>query len=142
MRVVLDTNVLVSGLLWGGPPNQLLRWARDGILQAICCPEVIQEVSHVLAYPRLSRRLEALGCTGEQALAYLLNLMRHVPSPKHIPAVLAEDPSDDLFLALAEREQALLTVSGNRHLLDLVEYAGIQVVSPAEAVGVVGRLPR
>lgn len=142
MKVVLDTNVLVSGLLWGGPPNQLLRWTRDGSLQAICCSEVIQEVRRVLAYPRFSRRLETLGYTGEQALAYLMNLVRHVPSPEHVPAVIASDPSDDLFLALAEKERALLIVSGDRHLLDLEKHAGIQVVTPAEAVVVVGRVTR
>ena len=142
MKVVLDTNVIVSGLLWGGPPNQLLRWVRDGHLQAICCPEVLQEVSHVLAYPRFGRRLDALGFTSQQVLAYLMNLVCHVPSPEHIPAIVPEDPSDDLFLALAEREQALLIVSGDRHLLDLEKHTGIQVVSPAEAVAVVERVAR
>ena len=45
MRVVLDTNVLVSGLLWDGPPNQLLKWGRDGMLEVISC-EAAMEKEH------------------------------------------------------------------------------------------------
>ncbi len=50
MKIVIDTNVAVSGLLWGGPPNQLLKWARDGVLEAIGCEETVEEVRRVLNF--------------------------------------------------------------------------------------------
>jgi len=48
VRVVVDTNVVISGLLWGGPPNQILRWARKGFLEAIACEEIIDELRNVI----------------------------------------------------------------------------------------------
>ena len=39
MRVVIDTNVAVSGLLWQGPPNQILKWAKDGLLRILACED-------------------------------------------------------------------------------------------------------
>ena len=59
MKIVLDTNVIVSGLLWGSPSNRLLRWARDGVLEVICCEEAIVEVKRVIEYPKFSRRMAA-----------------------------------------------------------------------------------
>ena len=140
MRVVLDTNVIVSGLLWGGPPNQLLRWARDGVLEVICCEEGVAEVKRVIEYPRFSRRISALESSPHQVIAYLMNRVVHVPSPERIPAVISEDPSDDLFLALAVENQALLVVSGDQHLLALMEYERLPIVTPGEAVDVVKEL--
>ena len=140
MRVVLDTNVIVSGLLWGGPPNQLLRWARDGVLEVICCEEVVAEVKRVIEYPKFSRRISALESSPRQVIAYLMNRVMHVPSPERIPAVISEDPSDDLFLALAVENQACLIVSGDQHLLALKEYERLPIVTPGEAVDVVREL--
>ena len=140
MRVVLDTNVIVSGLLWGGPPNQLLRWARDGVLEVICCEEAIAEVKRVIEYPKFSQRISALESSSRQFIAYLMNLVMHVPSPELIPAVISEDPSDDLFLALAVENQALLVISGDQHLLALKEYERLSIVTPGEAVDVVKEL--
>jgi uncharacterized protein len=140
MRVVLDTNVVVSGMLWTGPPNRLLRWARDGVLDVICCEKAIAEVKRVVEYPRFHQRMAALDLSPPQAIAYLMNLLVHVPSPEAIPAVIAQDPSDDLFLALAVENQARLIVSGDRHLLALEEYERLPVVTPGEAVDVVRAL--
>ena len=140
MRAVLDTNVIVSGLLWGGPPNQLLRWARDGVLEVICCEEAVAEVRRVIEYPKFSRRISTLEFSCRQAIAYLMNLVTHVPSPELIPAVIHEDPSDDLFLALAVRNQARLIVSGDRHLLSLKEYERSPIVTPGVAVDAVKEL--
>ena len=140
MRVVLDTNVIVSGLLWGGPPNRLLRWARDGVLEVVCCEEAIAEVKRVIEHPKFSRRMAALESSPRQVIAYLMNLVMHVPSPETIPPVVAEDPSDALFLALAVENQARLIVSGDQHLLALKEYGRVPVVTPGEAVDVVKEL--
>jgi putative PIN family toxin of toxin-antitoxin system len=140
VKVVLDTNVIVSGLLWEGPPNQLLRWTRDGVLDVLCCEETVAEVKRVIEYPKFNRRISTLGFSSSQAIAYLMNLVLHVPSPKTIPPVISVDLSDDLFLALAVENQARLIVSGDRHLLALKEYERLPIVTPGEAVDVIKEL--
>jgi putative PIN family toxin of toxin-antitoxin system len=70
---VLDTNVLVSGLLWGGAPNQLLRWARDGVMEVVCCEGILAEVERVVGYAKPARRISALESSPNEMIAYLMN---------------------------------------------------------------------
>ena len=102
--------------------------------------EVVAEVKRVIEYPKFSRRILTLESSSRQGIAYLMNLVMHVPSPEHIPALISEDPSDDLFIALAVQNQACLIVSGDQHLLALKEYKRVPLVTPEEAVGVVKEL--
>ncbi len=140
MRVVIDTNVALSGLLWGGPPNQLLKWGRDGVIRIPACDKMTEELKRVLDYGRFSKRLSVLDNSPQQALAYFRNLVFFVPNPESIPIIIKADPSDDLFLALAAQEKAVLIVSGDRHLLDLESFKNIQIVTPSEAVQTVMKI--
>lgn len=140
MRVVVDTNVAVSGLLWPGPPNQILKWARDGILEIVECEETTGELKRVLQYKRFVQRLSILETNAPEVYAYFLNLVSFVPAPLQIPREIVEDPFDNFFLALASDNNASLIVSGDRHLLDLREYQRIQIVTPSEACHVIEAL--
>jgi len=57
LKIVIDTNAAVSGLLWGGPPNQILKWARDGVLEAIGYEEIVKEIRRVLRYKKFAKRI-------------------------------------------------------------------------------------
>ena len=140
MRVVVDTNVAVSGLLWPGPPNQMLKWARDGILEIVGCEETTAELRRVLQYKRFAQRLSTLETNAAKVFAYFLNLVFFVPTPVLIPQEIVEDPFDNFFLALASHNNARLIISGDRHLLDLREYEHIQIVTPSEACRVIETL--
>ena len=140
MRVVVDTNVALSGLLWHGPPNQILKWAREGILEVLACEETIAELKRALKYKRFSNRFSTLQTTPAEVLAYYMNLVLFVPTPPSIPGQIIEDPFDNLFLALASEKRARLIISGDRHLLELEEYDHIQIITPSEACQVIEEL--
>jgi putative PIN family toxin of toxin-antitoxin system len=140
MRVVVDANVAVSGLLWQGPPNQILKWTRDGILEIVACEETTAELKRVLQYSRFAQRLSMLNTNAGEVFAYFLNLVSFVPTPALIPQKIVEDPFDNFFVALASHNNARLIISGDRHLLDLREYQGIQIVTPSEACQVIQTL--
>ena len=140
MKAVIDTNVALSGLLWHGPPNQIQKWAREGILEVVACEETVAELKRVLGYKRFDKRLIELGSSAPKAAAYYLNLSLFVPTPEFIPDQIGEDPVDNLFLALAAENNARLIISGDHHLLELIEYSDIQIVTPSEACQVIERL--
>jgi len=140
VRVVVDTNVAVSGLLWPGPPNQILKWARERILEIVACEQTTDELRRVLQYKRFAQRLSTLEINAPEVLAYFLNLVFFVPTPELIPQEIFEDPFDNFFLALASHNDARLIISGDRHLLDLREYEQIQIVTPSEACRVIETL--
>jgi len=140
LNIIIDTNVALSGLLWGGPPNQILRWARDRIIRALACSRTVGELKRVLQYSKFKDRLSVLQTTPEETLAYFLNLVTFAPDPASVRSVIKADPFDNLFLALAMENKAPLIVSGDRHLLDLETFENIQVVTPSQAVDVILRL--
>ena len=140
MRVVVDTNVAVSGLLWPGPPNQILKWARQSIFDIVACEQTTDELRRVLQYKRFARRLSTLETNAAEVFAYFVNLVFFVPTPELIPKEIVEDPFDNFFLALASHNNARLIISGDRHLLDLREYEHIQIVTPSEACQVIETL--
>ena len=140
MKVVVDTNVAVSGLLWAGPPNRILKWARDGVLEIIGCPETTDELKSVLQYDKFYQRIHTLDTTPNQVHAYFVNLISFVPTPEAIPQVITADRFDNYFLALALEHKAHLIISGDKHLLDLQEYNNIQIVTPSEAAMIIQEL--
>ena len=140
MNIVVDTNVVVSGLLWQGPPNQILKWSRVGVLEILACDETVSELRRVLRYKKFHRRLSMLAVSPEEVLAYFMNLALFVPKPKFIPKKIKEDPFDNLFLALASENKAHMIISGDNHLLELLAFENIQIVTPSEACQVVESL--
>jgi putative PIN family toxin of toxin-antitoxin system len=129
MRVVLDTNVFVSGVFFQGPPYRILAAWRHRRFHLAVSPAILDE------YQRVSRELAAqfprvdLG----EALALLVTYaqVRH-PSP--LPKPVCADPADDEFLACALGARVRLVVSGDRHLLAADGYRGIRGRRPRRFV--------
>ena len=140
MKIVVDTNVFISGLLWGGPPNRILRWARDGLVKIIVCEETTAEVRRVIQYKKFSKRLSDLDTTSNEVFSYFMNLVIFMPTPKIIPEIIHEDRFDNIFLALASENKAHLIISGDKHLLDLGIYRDIEIVMPGEASSIIETL--
>jgi len=137
LKIVIDTNVAISGLLWGGAPNRILKLCRDRVVIVIECDDTIQEVKNVLQYPKFFARLSALGITAMEAFAYFMNVVTYVPSPKNIPKVIKQDLFDNTFLGLAAENSVALIVSGDSHLLRIKNYKKIEIVTPSEGVSVI-----
>jgi hypothetical protein len=133
MILVLDTNVVVSALIWGGNPGRLIRLATDGEFDLATSPALLAELREVLARPHLASRLESQRSSVDQSLIFYGMLAVQV-SPLGMPAVVELDPDDDAVLACALAAGAGMIVSGDRHLLDLREYQGIPIVPPSSAL--------
>jgi putative PIN family toxin of toxin-antitoxin system len=133
VRLVIDTNVAISGLLWGGPPNEILKMARSKRLSILACDGTLEELKKAITYKKFRRRLADLKVSSDDVHAYFVNLTLFVPGPRKVVKEITDDPFDNLFLALAVENKAHLIVSGDHHLLDLATYRDIQIVTPAEA---------
>jgi uncharacterized protein len=132
-RVVLDTNVVVSALLWGGTPYRLIQAAADGQLVLCTSPVLLEELRRVLERPHLSARLAGLKSSVESALAFYRALALQT-APATTPPIVDTDPDDDNVIAAAIAAKAELIVSGDRDLLGIGNHQGISIVTPAEAL--------
>jgi putative PIN family toxin of toxin-antitoxin system len=128
--VVIDTNLWVSGLLWRGMPWRLLRLAERGRVTLCMAPAMVAELAEVLTYERLQPRLQQLGLTPAALIAYVLNVASIFEVPESEKAsIVAADPDDDIFLRCAVVAGVAYVVSGDHHLLDLENYAGVPIIT-------------
>ena len=131
MRVVADTNTIVSGLLWQGNPRRVLDAARAGTLLMYTNAALLAELEEVLQRPKFAQRLALAGVTSHTLVFGYAALARLVEPAEIAPAIIA-DPDDDAVLACAVAARAEIIASGDSHLLDLKEYKGIPIVTAAQ----------
>lgn len=130
LRVVLDTNVVLSALVFRGGSSARLRAAwQSGIFRPLASAETVQELLRVLAYPKFHLSADEQ----ESLLADYLPCLSAVRVPDPPPEVPAcRDPHDRAFLALAVAGRAQLLVSGDRDLLSLAGSASFEILTPAD----------
>ena len=131
MRVVLNTSVWVSALLWGGTPHRLLELAEAESVTLCATTGVLAELREVLSPPKFAAKLSERRTTAEEAMVGVIRLVElypAVPAEGTVPA----DPNDEIFIACALSADAAYIISGDQHLLDLKQYGTIKVISPRE----------
>lgn len=135
MRIVLDTNVVLSALLWRGTPHHLLATIgqRSSIL-LYSSTALLEELADVLTRPSATKRLALIDRSAREVLADYVEAIELV-EPASVPRVVVGDVDDDQVIAAAIAARADLIVSGDRkHLLPLGSHQGIDIVDAAEAV--------
>jgi len=139
MRIVLDTNVTVSALLWRGTPYRLVETIRRPPQHHLfTSAALLEELGDVLTRNFAAKRLALLGLTGEGLLADYAGFAEMV-APRTVPEVVIADPDDDHVIAAAVAAGADIIASGDRHLLGLGTYQGVRILRPADVLaGVIG----
>lgn len=129
MKVVLDTNVLISAVFFGGLPFQILQAWKDGKVELVLSHEIVEE------YLRVGEILEKdhPGIVVSPVLELVIqNSILCNAAPLAIP--VCEDPDDDKFLACALAGGCSVIVSGDKHLLKLSEFQGIEILKPRDFI--------
>lgn len=131
MRIVIDTNIWVSGLLWRGQAWQLLRLAETGQVELCIAYPMLLELEEVLAYERLQARLQLLKFTPSQLASFALSLSTPFDVSREATAtpIVANDPDDDIFVLCAVEAKVDYLVTNDKHLLALEIYKGIPIVT-------------
>jgi putative PIN family toxin of toxin-antitoxin system len=139
MRVVADTNCVVSGLLWHGPSRQFLDAARRGTVELFTSGDLLAELEDVLHREKfLKRPAEAQLQPRELVTGYAA--LATVVQPGTIAPVVLRDPDDDAVLACAVAAAATSIISGDHDLLTLKKYKEITVVTVAEFLARLGQM--
>jgi putative PIN family toxin of toxin-antitoxin system len=127
MRAVLDTNVLISGIIATGVPHELLVYGFDHEYQIVVSVETLTELRETLRkYPERFRMDESEVQTEVETIRYFAEFV----DPDEEIAVVEPDPDDDKFLEAAVAGDVDYLVSGDSHLLDIKSFRGIDIVEP------------
>ncbi|MCE9630151.1 MAG: putative toxin-antitoxin system toxin component, PIN family [Planctomycetia bacterium] len=132
MRIVLDTNVVLSALLWRGAPHELLvTIGQRSNIHLYSSSALLEELADVLARPSASKRLALINRSAHDVLADYVELVEMTS----VPRVVGGDIDDDQVIAAAVAARADLLVSGDRkHLLPLNNHQGIDIVDAVESL--------
>ena len=133
-RVVPDTNILISGLLWTGPPHELICMAEEGDIELYTSLEILDELEDVLRRDRFQRRIATLGTNVEELMKRVRLLMNIVEIQLPDVPLVKEDPNDDMFLVCAKTAKVSMIVSGDYHLLNIGNFGEIQILKVVDAL--------
>jgi len=135
VRVVLDTNVVASAILWSGPPRALLQAAREKRIELFTSTALLAELSDILARRKFDRKIAASGLTIDQLVDGYAQLAALV-HPTTVPRI-APDPDDDVVIGTALAARAEFVVTGDKSLLTVIEHQGARIIDVVQAIGVV-----
>ena len=134
IRIVLDSSVIISGFLFGGPPARILELALEGSVQCLTSLPILDEVREVLQRPKF-------GLSPDTALSLIeeLHELCEIVTPEEGVRAIVVDPDDNAILECASAAKAAMIVSGDFHLLDLGRWKGIPILSPSDALNEIER---
>ena len=139
IKAVLDTNILVSGLISsGGPPAKIIDFWEGEKFSLITSEKIIGEVVRVLNYPKIRTKYN-LDKEKIEDFVNGLTIFSEVCKPQEKISVINDDPEDNKFLEAAVQANADFIVSGDKHLLKLGEYEKIRIVKANTFLGLLKR---
>ena len=131
IKLVLDTNTLISGFFWEGNEAELIRKIENNKAQLFISNEIIDEVESVIKRPKFRLVLEKTSQTPEQIISKIISLSHFVTGQK-VKDTIKDDPSDEKFISCAVNAKADYIISGDNHLLNIKNYNSIKIIRTYE----------
>ena len=131
IRVTVDTNVLVSATFWYSASYRIIELVEQGKVELVLSEAIIQEFSAVLEYEEIKKKIVNKGLLMLRTVEKLVSMSKIVVPTIKI-AVVKEDPDDDKILECAVAGDVNYLISKDNHLLRIVKYGKIKIVSPEE----------
>lgn len=128
MRIILDTNVLASGLFFTGIPFKILQGLKQGKYRTIVSQYIVDEYKRTV--DKLARRFPNV--INANAQLELIILSSDICQPQKLIEPVSVDPDDDKFIACAIASKTKIVISGDKHLLNVSGYKGIKVLTPRQ----------
>lgn len=127
MKIVCDTNVLISGVIFGGRPREILTLVSRGLIVNVTSTALLREAEDVLLRPKFGLLPEEVS-----GMMTLFRESFELVQPSRRVKVVSNDPDDNRVLEAAYAGGVECIVSGNDHLLCLHEWEGIRILSPSD----------
>jgi putative PIN family toxin of toxin-antitoxin system len=129
VKIILDTNVFISGVFFSGPPNRILKAWSDQKIDLVLSPEILEEYEHVAT--SLESQFPGIDIT---PILHLIIQSANIVQAPQLKQSVCQDPDDDIFIACALASGTPIIVSGDKQLLAVSGYSDIDVITPRQFV--------
>ena len=137
MKIVLDTNVWLSGIFWDGEASKILEKSENKDLQIIISEEILSEIITVLnRESKFQKYISNLKLSMEDLLRTILSISTLIETKTKLDIIKA-DPKDNIILEAALDGKVDYIVSYDSHLLNMIEFRGIKIISPGEFLKII-----
>lgn len=130
-KVVLDTNTIISGILWDGNEGKVIEKAETHEIQLFISRKILEELQGVLKREKFSKKLQNKGQTIDKIVAKIA-LIATLIEPTQKINIIKENPDDNRILECAVSAKVNYIISGDSHLLNLKRYFGIDIMSASD----------
>lgn len=132
MKIVLDTNVWLSGIFWEGEASKILEKAEKKEIQIIISEDILSEIITVLnRESKFQKYISNLRLSIEDLLRTILTISTLVETKSRLEIIKA-DPKDNIILEVALDGKAEYILSYDNHLLNMIEFRNIKIISPGD----------
>lgn len=123
VKIIIDTNIIISGIGFGGKPRKILQLILDNKIKAVISPILLAELEDVITkkFPKLANNFELINKKLRKKIL--------VVKPKDSINVLKADPDDNKVLEAAVEGKCSYIVTGDKELLDLTSYKNIKIIT-------------
>jgi len=135
IRMVVDTNVIISGLLFGGIPGKIIEATKQNDTQLLISSDIVNEFIKVLSYPKFELAEDDINYLLYQVLLPHSEIVSEVTQEE---VIVHQDPSDDKFLLCSLNGEADYLISGDAHLTSLGKYQGTVIVTSSAFIEKLG----
>ena len=132
MKVVLDSNIFISGIIFGGNPRKIIELVIEGNIQLFMSPDILREIKEVLERDKFG-----FSSAITRQVVHEIELMSYIVEPGLTHSVVVRDHDDNIIIDCAVEAGAECIVTGDNDLLSLRKYNNIQIVTPADFLKVV-----
>jgi len=137
LKLVLDTNTIISAFFWEGNEAELFRKIEQGKAKLYITIEILKEVEEVIKRPKFNEVIRKAKLTPDQIMQKIVSLSHFVIAPK-LNIKICRDEKDNKFLECAESAKADYVISGDEDLLSLKEYKGIPIIRTLRVLQLLG----
>lgn len=134
LKLVLDTNTIVSAFFWEGNEFELLKKIEEGKALLFTSEEILNEIEDVINRPKFKEVLRATNQTTAIIIQKIISLSQLVIGPRLRENIVKDDQKDDKFIESAVNANADIIVSGDSHLLKIKEHKGIRIMKTIEVI--------
>lgn len=138
MRVVLDTNVLISSTFWSGASSQIIDKIENKEIELVLSKEIIEEFSAVLQYEEIQMKVRDKDLEMKRTIDKIIS-MSIIVEPIFSLDIIKEDSDDNKIIMCAVEGKADYIISQDNHLLRLGSFAGISILTPEEFIKIISK---